>query len=391
MKNIKIGLFGFGVVGEGIYKVLSQKPDIGVEVNKVVIKHLDKERNAPITLFSTDPAAILDDPEIDLVVELIDDAHAALEIVTTAIKRGKSVVSANKKMIAENHTTLIKLSKEYKVSFLYEAAVCGSVPIIRNLEEYFVNDKLKSIRGIVNGSTNYILNKMDENNESYESVLKEAQEKGFAESDPTLDVEGYDAAHKLSIIALHAFGKIIPYELILRKGVTSLQPFDFKYAKEKGLVIKLIAKCKTDESGELNSLSVIPEFIDKNTTLGRTNLEFNGVLIESSLADEQFLYGKGAGRFPTSSAVLSDISALRYHYQYEYKKGTLEYLPKNEGLAKFYVSFNNDYVVDNSIFDKIEEQYNDGKRTYLIGMIQWQKLQKSFILSNPNISLISSN
>ncbi len=200
MKKLNIGLFGFGVVGEGIYQVLSQKPQLNANIKKIVIKHPDKKRNAPSELFSTEADEILNDEEIDVVVELIDDADAAFEIVKKAMNSGKSVVSANKKMIAENHLELIELQREKNVSFLYEAAVCGSVPILRNLEEYYDNDLLNYIQGIVNGSTNYILTKMRTENESYEIALKAAQENGFAESDPTLDVEGFDAANKLSII-----------------------------------------------------------------------------------------------------------------------------------------------------------------------------------------------
>lgn len=391
MKNIKIGLFGFGVVGEGIYQVLSQKKQLGAEVKKVVIKQAEKERNAPKELFSIDANSILDDPEIDLVVELIDDAEAAKAIVSSAIRNGKSVISANKKMIAENHIELIELSKKKGVSFLYEAAVCGSIPIIRNLEEYFDNDLLKSVEGIVNGSTNYILSKMLENNEPYDSALKNAQEKGFAESDPTLDVEGVDAAYKLSIIALHAFGKNVPLNSIAKKGITALHPSDFKFAKEKKQVIKLIAKCNTNESGEIDSLSVLPQFIDEEESLARTNNEYNGVLIESALADQQFLCGKGAGRYPTSSAVLSDISAYRYNYQYEYKKGIKGSSPQNKSTGKFYLGFDRETQVDIGLFELIEERFIGKERSYIIGDIQLNKLLTSNVLSRKDISLISCN
>ena len=322
MKKIKIGLFGFGVVGEGIYNVLQEKNQLQTEIRKVVIKNGHKKRNAPDKLFSTDANSILQDPEIDLVVELIDDADAAFEITKEAFANGKSVISANKKMIAEHHEELIIISKKHAVSFLYEASVCGSVPIIRNLEEYFDNDLLHSVQGIVNGSTNYILSQMIEQGTDYDKALRDAQQNGFAESNPALDVEGVDATYKLSIIALHAFGKKAQASEIIRKGITSLHAFDFQYAKEKNSVIKLIAKCHTNVQGELQALSVMPTLVSKSESLGLTNNEYNGVLVESALADEQFFYGKGAGRYPTSSAVLSDISAYSYGYQYGYKKGT---------------------------------------------------------------------
>lgn len=205
MKKLKIGLFGFGVVGEGIYRVLADRPSLGCTVSKIVVKNSSKPRNVSSSLFTTSADDILLDPTIDVVVELIDDATAARDIVITAMKNGKSVVSANKKMIAENLTELLDLQKKQGVSFLYEGAVCGSVPILRNLEEYFDNDLLNHVTGIVNGSTNYILTKMKDEKRSYENSLKAAQENGFAESDPRLDVEGIDAAYKLCLLTLHAF------------------------------------------------------------------------------------------------------------------------------------------------------------------------------------------
>ncbi|MDB3926846.1 homoserine dehydrogenase [Flavobacteriales bacterium] len=387
MKKLTIGLFGFGVVGEGIYKVLSNKT-LNVEVKKIVIKDASKVRNAPHELFSVDKNDILNDETIDLVVELIDDAEAALEIAYKSFEKGKSVISANKKMIAENHEYLIQKSKDNNVSFLYEAAVCGSIPVLRNLEEYFDNDLLKSVVGIVNGSTNFIVSKMMMDNEDYHNVLKIAQEKGFAESDPTLDVEGIDAAHKLSIIALHAFGKNISLDNIIYKGITALNPFDFQYAKEKNKVIKLIAKCNMSENGELLALTVFPSFLNKNNPLALTHNEYNGVIIESSLADSQFFYGKGAGRYPTSSAVLSDISANLYGYRYSYKKGVSAYIPSNNCVGKFYVSCDNKLEELDSLFDKIEEKFDSKNRTYIVGYIDYNKLKEHSILKDNNYSII---
>src|SRR5690606_27981347 len=390
MKKLNIGLFGFGVVGEGIYQVLSQKPRLNTEIKKIVIKHADKKRNAPSELFSTDADEILNDSEIDVVVELIDDAEAAFEIVKKAMKNGKSVVSANKKMIAENHLELIDLQRENKVSFLYEAAVCGSVPILRNLEEYYDNDLLNYVQGIVNGSTNYILTKMRSENETYEIALKSAQENGFAESNPTLDVEGYDAANKLSIIILHAFGRLIHTKDILRKGITSLKSEDFQYANEKGKIIKLIANCNLDAETQELIPTVIPTFVEKTKTLGLVNNEFNGILIGSALADEQFLYGKGAGRFPTSSAVLSDISALRYDYKYELRKGIRNgFHGDYTADRKFYIGFHPEIQFDANLFQNIDEHYKSKNYEYITGTIHLNDLKNSGILENKGISVIS--
>lgn len=391
MSDLKIGLFGFGIVGEGIYRVLQQKSQLGASIKKIVIKHPDKQRNAPSELFSTDKNAILNDAEIDVVVELIDDADAAYEIVKTALQSGKSVVSANKKMIAEHHQELIRLQNENKVSFLYEAAVCGSVPILRNLEEYFDNDLLNYVRGIVNGSTNYILTQMSNGNDSYDSALKSAQENGFAESNPSLDVEGIDASYKLSIITLHAFGKFLNSEKILKKGITAVKKEDFNYAKEKGYAIKLIAQTSVNSKTEELDSAIFPTFVKKTETLALVNNEYNGVLIGSSLADEQFLYGKGAGRYPTSSAVLSDISALKYGYKYELRKQAF-WNPDllNQGKKqKFYLGFCPENKVDLDFFTKIHEEYRSENYHYVVGEIDFQNLYQSDFWKNTDYSLIA--
>src|SRR6478672_11275195 len=222
-KVLQIGLFGFGVVGEGIYKVLHQTPSLNALIKKVCIKHAEKERNAPASLFTTSYDEILNDPGIDIVVELIDDAKEAFTIVSTALKNKKSVVSANKKMIAEHLPELLQLQEENDVSFLYEAAVCGSIPIIRNLEEYYDNDLLQSVCGIVNGSTNFILTKIFKEQLDFSEALLLAQQLGFAESDPSLDVLGIDAVNKLSILLVHAYGIVEHPQQILHNGIQQIK------------------------------------------------------------------------------------------------------------------------------------------------------------------------
>ena len=391
MKKINIGLFGFGVVGEGIYKVLEEKPQLNAAIKKIVIKDNSKPRNAPSELFSTNADDILNDDEINVVVELISDADAAHDIIIKAFNKGKHVVSANKKLIADHHKELLDLQAKNNVSFLYEASVCGSVPIIRNLEEYFDNDLLNYVSGIVNGTTNYILTKMANENESYQDALKAAQESGFAEADPTADVEGFDASSKLAIITLHAFGKKIDVEQVIRKGITSLKVEDFKYAKEKNYTIKLIANSKINhQTGEITS-TVLPTFVELNKTIALVNNEYNGVLIGSSLSDEQFLYVKGAGRFPTSSAVLSDISALKYDYQYSIRK----YENKEEGVfnqagkKRIYIGFENQADDVSNIFDEIEERYQSKNYNHIVGVIDIEKLKQKEIIENPKLSIIA--
>ena len=262
---------------------------------------------------------VLDDEEINVIVELIDDADEAYKIVTTALRKGKHVISANKKLIAEHLQELLELRDQSNVSFLYEAAVCGSVPIIRNLEEYYDNDLLQSVYGIVNGSTNYILSRIATDGLSYHEALLQAQQLGFAESNPHLDVSGRDAVNKLSILLTHAYGVLAKPDQLLYKGIDHLQTADIHYAKEKGYKIKLVAQAVKIGANKIAAF-VLPQFVTSENQLYAVSNEFNGVTLESKLADRQFLYGKGAGRFPTSSAVISDLSALRYDYRYEYKK-----------------------------------------------------------------------
>ncbi|HEY9114278.1 MAG TPA: homoserine dehydrogenase [Bacteroidales bacterium] len=389
--QLNIGLFGFGVVGEGIYKVLEQKPQLHATIKKICIKHPEKDRNAPAELFTTDADDILNDKTIDVVVELINDAAAAMDITRKAMNSGKSVVSANKKMIAENMAELLDLQRKNKVSFLYEAAVCGSVPIIRNLEEYFDNDLLTSVSGIVNGSTNFILSEMAGKKIPYLESLKKAQELGFAETDPSLDVEGIDAAYKLSIILFHAFGLLIDYSQIIRKGIVSIDSFDFQYALEKRKTIKLVATTKWNSDNTLTAY-VLPTFVNKNTVLSTVHNEYNGVLIGSTLADEQFLFGKGAGRYPTSSAVLSDISALKYDYKYAYKKSQRNQSVqlKNEQNITVYISFSKNEKIDLDLFSEIHESFVGKERSYLIGDIPFQALVNSDFWRNEQFSIIAN-
>src|SRR5579864_3067105 len=217
-KKLTIGLFGFGVVGEGLYRVLQQTPSLKATIKKVCIKHPGKKRNAPEDLFTTDKFELLNDPDINVIVEVINETEPAFEIVTKALKNGKDVVSASKKMLAEHLSQLLELQKETGHSILYEAAACASIPVIRNLEEYYDNDLLHSMRAIVNGSTNFILTKIFEDKLDYQEALLLAQQLGFAESDPKLDVEGYDAANKWTFLLTHAYGIVEKSKNILFTG-----------------------------------------------------------------------------------------------------------------------------------------------------------------------------
>ncbi|MFL5789718.1 MAG: homoserine dehydrogenase [Flavisolibacter sp.] len=388
-KQLTIGLFGFGVVGEGIYHVLNQTPSLNASIKKVCIKHPEKKRNADASLFTTDYNEILNDPGINLVVELIDDSEEAYKIVTTALKNKKAVVSANKKLIAEHLSELLHLQREYDTSFLYEAAVCGSIPIIRNLEEYYDNDLLQSICGIVNGSTNYILTKIIDEGLTYKEALQNAQQLGFAESNPSLDVEGIDASNKLTILLAHAYGIVTRPENLIRTGITRLHAGDSNYAAEKGYQIKLTAQACKLSNGKVAAF-VLPQYVKPDSQLFHVKNEYNGVIIESKLADKQFLYGKGAGRYPTSSAVISDISALSYDYRYEYKKLNRKekYVLSNNFYLKVYVSFNDWSEVNKWDFEQVIESHSTEERQYLTGIIHVDKLKDAPWYQDHSVSII---
>lgn len=314
-KHLTIGLFGFGTVGEGIYQVLQQSD--WATVKKICVKQAGKPRNAPAELFTTHAESLIFDPEIDVIVELIDDADAAFAIALAAYAQGKAVITANKKALAEHFEAYLSAARAANLPLLYEAAVAGSIPIIRNLEEYFDNEWLRGVVGIVNGSTNYILSRI-EDGQSAEAALREAQAKGYAESDPSLDVDGWDAANKLAILLHHTYGLSRHPSELVREGIGRISADDAAFAASRGLRIRLLARAEQGESG-IQAL-VWPHFVAPSSPLYHVREAMNGILLGSTFSEQQFLYGKGAGRFPTASAVLSDLSALRYGYQYALKK-----------------------------------------------------------------------
>ena len=321
-KKLKIGLFGFGVVGQGLLDIIKGQ-DLNIEVIKIAIKDPAKKRNLDKKLFTTEHQELLDNPEINTIVELIDDADVAYNIVKRALTSGKNVVSANKKMIALHLAELVALQKEYGTSLLYEGSVCGSIPIIRNLEEYYDNELLHGISGIFNGSSNYILSKIFNEGMSYDLALKQAQDLGFAESDPILDVGGYDAKYKLAIATAHAYGLFINPDHILNIGIQNLSESDVKYAKEKNFKIKLVPTARKISTQQVITY-VLPKFVRSDDFIYNVENEYNGVTVQAAFADKQFFFGKGAGGHPTGAAVLSDIAALRYEHEYTVEKLKIE-------------------------------------------------------------------
>lgn len=375
-KQLKIGLFGFGVVGSGLFEVLKQTPGFKTEILKICVKDRKKNRPDGIDIFTFEKDDILGNSDINLVVELIDDPDEAFEIVKTAMQRGKAVVSANKKMIAEHLEELHALQQAYRVPFLYEASVCGSIPVIRNLEEYYDNDLLSSIEGICNGTTNYILTRTIEDRKSYEEVLSVAKKLGFAESNPKLDVEAFDPKFKLTILIAHTFGLFLHPDQIFNYGIQHLSTEDTNYAREKGLKLKLIAKAYKN-NGKIHGW-VIPEFVTTQSHFYHVQNEYNAVQIGAAFTDSQFFIGKGAGSFPTASAVLSDISAISYEYRYEYKKARQNQSSEfsNDLNIRLYIRYKNEEDLSELELIDVEESHINKNYRYKIAQVNLANIQE---------------
>jgi homoserine dehydrogenase len=393
-RHLRLGLFGFGCVGQGLYHVLDETPGIKAEIKKICVKHKNKPRPLSEDLFTFDAADVLNDPEIDVVVELIDDANAAFEIVRTALQNGKAVVTANKKMLAEHLEEIYDLQRQYGKPVLYEGSVCGSIPIIRNLEEYYDNDLLTGIEGIFNGSTNYILTKVFEERTSYTEALKTAQQLGFAESDPSLDVKGFDPKFKLVIAIAHTFGVFVKPEEIINIGIDRISDIDLKFARDNCYAIRLIARAFKVNNQVFGF--VAPQFIESTHPLYAVRNEYNAVQVQSAFAEQQLFVGKGAGSYPTGSAVLSDISALTYDYRYEYKKlhqiHDLKF--SNRLTVEAFVSFDQGTNISISDFEQFESGYASHGRHYMVGKVsleklsEWSKLDGVGIILAPNATLV---
>lgn len=345
-KNLRIGLFGFGSVGSGIYHVLRKKAIPEIQIKTIIVKNPDKPRSIDSNLFSYKAEEVLEDEDINVVLELIDDADAAFDIVKQALNRKKHVVSANKKMLAEHFEELITLAQKKGVSLLYEAAVCGSIPVIRTMEESFGHDPLTSLKAISNGTSNYVLTRLFQNPQPFDDIITDAQKHGFAESDPTLDIDGWDSKFKLILKNYHGFGVLHRPEDILNLGIRHIKPEDIEFAKEKNFSIKLIGHSKLEE-GQLETY-VAPQFISNTEAITSIDFENNAVQIDAEFAHQHLLQGKGAGSIPTASAVLSDLVSLLKGYAYPYSKVSKD-IPEparqspeagfdSEKLVKVYIS-----------------------------------------------------
>ena len=314
MAKINIGLLGMGTIGSGTYKVLEMNrkqiekaAGASLEISKILEKDIDRDRGLVIdkTKFTQEPDDILKDPSISIIIELLGGIEPASTFMIKAMEAGKSVVTANKAAVAANYPAFLSAAEENGVFFKYEAAVGGGIPILNPLSNILLANEFEEILGIVNGTTNYILTKMADEDMSYGEALKLASQLGFAEADPRDDVEGIDAANKLTILAYLAFGKYLPPDKIACQGITQITKEDIAAAKARGNGIKLIAKALMAEGEVL--LNVGPTELPLDHPLMGVKNEFNAIYLTGNAVGELMFYGKGAGALPTASAVLGDV------------------------------------------------------------------------------------
>ncbi|MED1783650.1 homoserine dehydrogenase [Brevibacillus fortis] len=313
-QSIKLGLMGFGTVGTGVVRIiqahqedLQKQTGLSIEISRILVKDAEKSRNIPSkeSALTTDPASLLDDPEIEVIVEVIGGIHPAKEYILGALERGKHVVTANKDLMALHGAEILEKAQEKGCDVFYEASVAGGIPILRALVEGFSSDRIAKMMGIVNGTTNYIMTKMSQEGAEYSEVLKEAQELGYAEQDPTSDVEGFDAARKMAILATLGFRVPMKLEDVDVKGISCVSKEDIAYGKQLGYEIKLLGLARRDE--EAIEVSVQPTLVPKSHPLASVNGVFNAVYVHGEAVGETMFYGPGAGELPTATAVVSDL------------------------------------------------------------------------------------
>ena len=314
---IGIGMIGMGVVGGGVARILRDREDefkhvrgLDLDIRKIAVRDLSKPRaiDLPSDRFTTNPMDVVTDPAVQIVVEVMGGVDAAYDLVLAALQNGKDVVTANKALLAERGDSLFEAAVENNVGLGFEASVCGGIPIIQTLSQGLVANNIQSIYGILNGTTNYILTRMTEAGEDFGPMLKEAQDKGFAEADPTMDIDGTDAAQKLALLCRLAFRQRVSSGDILKEGISHITALDIDFARELGYTIKLLGIARV--VGSRIEVRVHPAFVPHDALLADIRNEFNAVEIVGSAVDAQVFYGKGAGELPTASAVVADLVAI---------------------------------------------------------------------------------
>ncbi len=317
MKNVKIGLIGFGTIGAGVVKILAdnaevirQRLGVTLEIGKIADLDITTDRGVEVAkgVLTTDVDAVLSDPEIEIVIELIGGYEPAKSFVLKAIQNGKHVVTANKALLAKHGEEIFSAADEKGLGIGFEAAVGGAIPIIRSIREAFSANRFRSIEGIVNGTANYILSKMSDENCDFQTALQEAQEKGYAEADPTFDIEGVDSAHKIALLTRLAYGTPISVEEITVQGITSITPEDIDCAREFGYRIKLLAISKFD--GKSIDVRVHPAMIPVGHPMANVNGVLNAIRVCDDLMEENILVGHGAGALPTGAAIVGDVMEI---------------------------------------------------------------------------------
>lgn len=356
-KRVGVAILGLGVVGGGTYRTLVDHRDFYIKtqnVDIVVESVLDKnvarlkELGVPQECIAGSIAEVVANPAIDIVIETIGGVGVAKDFVTMALKEGKSVVTANKEMISKYSHELERIAKRNSCALYYEASCVGGVPIIRTLLDGVQANHITELMGIVNGTTNYILTKMTQDGADYQTALKEAQALGYAEFDPTNDVEGFDSTYKLSILSSMAFHTKVPYTKVYREGITAVSAQDIAIGEEFGYTLKLLAIGKNTDKGI--EVRVHPTFIPKTHPLASVNDAYNAVYLRGDALDDIMLYGKGAGAFPTASAVVSDVIYAATHSDIKYS--TFKNNATAESNVKFVSDFSSAYYIRLSVEDK---------------------------------------
>ncbi len=357
MKKVGVAILGLGVVGSGTYKILIEhrefyKKNHGVDINVESVLELKTERALALGIeenkIAANIAEICSNPEVDIVVEVMGGVEPAKTFVLAALNAGKSVVTSNKELFCKYSHELEKTARKNKCGLFYEASCVGGVPVIRTLIDNLQGNKILSMTGIINGTTNFILTKMSDCGASYSEVLKEAQRLGYAEADPTADVEGFDAAYKLSILSSLSFHTKIPFSKVYREGITDIDIHDINYGKRLGYALKLLAVGKNSDSGI--EVRVHPAFIKNSHPLANVNDSYNAVYITGDSVEDVMLYGRGAGALPTGSAIVGDIIYCATHDNFNYS--TFNNTEKADPSTKFVTNFESAYYLRLDAKDK---------------------------------------
>lgn len=371
MKKVGVAILGLGVVGGGVYKILTEKKeyfkktqDLDITVETALEKNIDRALSLGLdrSSIAANIEEVVSNPNVDIVVEVMGGTEPARTFVLKALMSGKSVVTSNKELFAKHWSELEQEAKKMKVALMFEASCVGGVPIIRVLQDGMQANKILSIMGIINGTTNYILTKMAECGETYEAALKEAQKLGYAEFNPTADVEGFDATYKISILSSLAFNKKVCIENVYREGITGIDKEDIAYGKSMGYTLKLLGIGKQTEDGI--DVRVHPTFVKNDNPLASVNDSFNAVHLVGDSVGEIMLYGRGAGALPTGSAIVSDVIFAAKHNECYYapfknnEKGNKETKFVSDFITKYYVRM---FVKDSAgVLAKISGLFSKG-------------------------------